>query len=171
MPIDIRISTPAAASGVAAVEEAAFGRRNEARLVAALQARGLAVVDLVAVDRNRVVGHILFSPVTVDGAAPGSSALGLGPVAVAPDRQRQGIGKLLVTAGLAACRRAHGDIVVVLGHPEYYPRFGFRPAAAAGLRLPFPVPEPAFMVLELTPGSLARCQGVVSYAPDFADCD
>src|SRR5688572_26858636 len=109
------------------IHEQAFGRPAEAYLVDALRARGQALLSLVAVQDDRVVGHILFSPVTIESADGAFPAVGLGPMAVLPALQCQGIGTLLVTMGLAECRAAGHVCVVVLGHQTYYPRFGFRP--------------------------------------------
>jgi putative acetyltransferase len=85
-----------------------------------------------------------------------------------PGRQKQGIGSRLVEAGLDECRRAGFDVVVVLGHPEYYPRFGFRPASIFGLRSEYDVPDPVFMAMELTPGAAMGVQGLVRYHEAFA---
>ena len=141
----------------------------------ALRARGQATLSLVAVEGHRVVGHILFSPVTIEsvGESGGESggepvaALGLGPMAVLPTRQRQGIGSLLVRTGLAACRDAGHGCVVVLGHPEYYPRFGFTRASRHGVTWEHPAPDEAFMLLELREGALGGRGGIVRYQPEF----
>jgi putative acetyltransferase len=112
-----------------------------------------------------VVGHVLFSPVTVAGAPDG---IGLAPLAVLPAHQRRGVGSALVREGLEACRRLGCPFVVVLGHPGYYPRFGFRRAAGAGLGNEYGADE-AFMVLALRPGSLPAGGGLVRYGPDFGE--
>jgi putative acetyltransferase len=135
--------------------------------VAALRAAGAATLSLVAEQDGRVAGHALFSPVTVTGAAAAWSALGLGPVAVLPELQRGGIGDALVRAGLAECRAQGHEVVFVLGHADYYPRFGFRPAASAGLRWEHGHEE-SFFVAELAPGALGGREGVVRYRPEFA---
>lgn len=119
-----------------------------------------------AADRDAggfVVGHIFFSPILID-QTPG---LALAPVAVLPEWQRQGVGSALVCAGLQAAAALGHALVVVVGHPEYYPRFGFVPARAAGLEVPFPVSDAAFMVCELTPGALQTARGMVHYAAPF----
>jgi putative acetyltransferase len=141
-------------AAVFALNASAFGRPAEAELVERLRAAGAATLSLVALAGGAVVGHVLFSPVRVEGP-PAWDALGLAPMAVAPARQRAGIGSQLVRAGLAACRDAGHRVVFVLGHPRFYPRFGFRPAAALGLRYAEPGCEAAFFVAELTPGALA----------------
>ncbi|HYH47212.1 MAG TPA: N-acetyltransferase [Thermoanaerobaculia bacterium] len=154
-------------AAVRAVNESAFGRREEADLVEALHGAGAAVVALVAEVDGVVVGHILFSPVEVEGSA-GQRLLGLAPMAVAPHLQRSGIGSRLVRAGLERCRELGAAGVVVLGHPEYYPRFGFAPAGRLGLRCEYDVPPEVFMAQELFPGGLSGVSGLVRYHPAFA---
>ena len=145
----------------------AFGRDDEARLVEALRASAdfAAALSLVAIDDGRVVGHILFSGIhirTVERLLP---ALALAPVAVLPERQNQGIGSALIRHGLEECRRLGHRIVVVVGHPNYYPRFGFSSARAKGLDAPFP--DAAFMVQELVAGALDGVCGTVEYPSAF----
>lgn len=118
------------------------------------------VVSVVAVEDATVLGHILFSPVTLDTAGS-ALVMGLAPMAVRPDRQRQGIGSELVRYGLERCRELGAVAVVVLGHPEYYPRFGFKPASGFGVRSEYDVPDDAFMLLELEAGTVSP--GVVRY--------
>jgi putative acetyltransferase len=117
------------------------------------------------------MGHILFTPVTIDqggGRAARLRAMGLAPVAVLPEFQRQGIGSELVRRGLTACRDIGYEAVVVLGHPDFYPRFGFAPASTFGLKCEYSVPDPVFMAIELVPGALKGISGLVKYAPEFA---
>ncbi len=148
------------------LNEHAFGGREEADIVEALHRAQAAVVALVAQAGAAVVGHILFSPVDVE-EANGKRLVGLAPMAVAPDHQRQGIGSRLVREGLARCRAAGVDGVVVLGHAEYYPRFGFVPAAQFGLRCEYDVPADVFMAIELTPDALGGVSGLVRYHEAF----
>jgi putative acetyltransferase len=150
------------------VNELAFEQPAEARLVDALRAVARPTVSLVAVDDGRVVGHIFFSPVTIEGPQGVSTAMGLAPMAVRPGRQNAGIGAALVREGLAACATLGERVVVVLGHPHYYPRFGFVPAATQGLSCEYPVPDEVFMVTELAPGALRGRAGLVKYHPEFA---
>lgn len=170
--ITARPERPEDAPAVGEVNRRAFGRAAEAELVDALRRalRRAAVpwISLVAEDGGRVAGHIVFSPVTIEGEAGASLAMGLGPMAVLPGCHNIGIGSALVRAGLEACRRAGHLVVVVLGHPRYYPRFGFLPARARGLRCEYDVPDDVFMVAELEPGALAGRTGLVRYHPEFA---
>jgi putative acetyltransferase len=153
------------------VHALAFGGRTEADLVARLRAGGKAVVSLVADEAGRVAGHILFSPVGIRGPDAGCDALGLAPMAVRPDRQRRGVGSALVRQGLEACRQLGHSRIVVLGHPGYYPRFGFVPASRFGLRSEYDVPDEAFMALALSPGAFCGCAGTAVYEPEFAGLD
>lgn len=168
------ITRPETADDYAAVHQVntlAFGREVEARLIEALRESPefIPELSLVAVEDGRVVGHILFCPLVIeteDGAAP---ALALGVLAVRPELQKQGIGSQLVREGLERCRSLGHKIVVVIGHPAYYPRFGFSPARERGLEVPFPVPDDAFLVLELVPGALDGLAGTVRYPPAFGE--
>ena len=150
-----------------AVHTAAFGRPQEGDLVEALRRAEALVISVVAVHDRHIVGHIAFSPVTVTSSTTTIEALGLGPMAVLPAYQRRGIGSQLVEAGLAACRATPYSIVVVLGHPHYYPRFGFTTAKPHGIVWEHNAPEAAFMVQEVKEGALGQVQGVVKYRPDF----
>jgi putative acetyltransferase len=165
--MNIRREGPQDVDAVRLVNERAFGQPDEAGIVDALR-RLADTISLVAAIDNQVVGHILFTPVSIDDADPTLSAAGLAPMAVLPEFQRLGIGSALVNAGLDACRAAGCDLVVVLGHPDFYPRFGFVVAAPHGLRCEYPVPPEAFMVIELRSGSLARARGLVRYRPEFS---
>ena len=158
------------ARAVYAVNERAFGRPDEADLVGRLHVERAASLSLVALEADRVIGHVLFSPVTIKRDEGGEqSAIALGPVAVVPERQRQGIGTALIREGLARCGELEKTAVVVLGDPAYYPRFGFQPASQFGIRNTFGAPEEAFMALELQPGALAGASGVAYYHPAFAE--
>ena len=111
------------------------------------------VISLVAVDSDQVVGHILFSPVSIESSQQTHRAVG--------------IGRQLIQEGLQVCRQAGYEIVVVLGHPSYYPRFGFMLAREQGIHWEQEVPGDAFMVMELKPGALQGCQGTARYLPEF----
>jgi putative acetyltransferase len=164
----IRAEQPADAAAVHQVHATAFPTAAEAQLVDLLRAAGKAWISLVAEIDGRIVGQVLFSPVTVDAWVGVQVGVGLAPVAVLPAYQRQGIGRRLIQAGLAECRRVGRPFVVVLGEPGYYSRFGFQRASARGLTNEYGVDEP-FLVLELEPGTLPAGGGLVKYAPEFAE--
>jgi putative acetyltransferase len=150
------------------VHACAFGRELEARLVDLLRAAGKAIIGLVGCEGERVVGHILFSPITIANAPTDLRGLALGPVGVLPERQRRGIGSALIREGLARCEGTGYDLVILLGHVTYYPRFGFKCAKAFGLDNEYGA-EDAFMVRELKPGILMQVSGLVKFAPEFRD--
>jgi putative acetyltransferase len=164
----IRPERTADIAAVRGVHGAAFPTDAEARLVDRLRAGGQARVSLVAEVDGGVVGHIVFSPVSVAAPSGYCHGLGLAPLAVLPEYQRRGVGSALVRAGLAVCQQEGHAFVVVLGHPGYYPRFGFRQASAVGLSNEYGADE-AFMVLELQPGALPASGGLVKYGPEFAE--
>ena len=171
-PIEIRPERPGDARAIHRVNREAFGQPEEADLVDRLRAAvgdsgEKAWISLVARRDSEIIGHILFTEVTIRSGSASRSATGLAPMAVLPGRQRQGIGSKLVEAGLAACRAAGHQLIVVLGHPAYYPRFGFTPAIDFGLRCEYDAPSEAFMALELEAGALAGVAGTVCYRPEF----
>jgi putative acetyltransferase len=167
--MNIRIEKARDAVGVGAVNEQAFGRPDEARLVERLRREADPYIGLVAEDDKRIVGHIAFTPVTIEGWVGHPRAVGLAPLAVAPSVQRKGIGGQLTRAGLAHCRAQGFALAVVLGDPEYYARFGFVPAAERGLADEYHAPPGAFRVLELQLGALTGAAGTVRYDAAFAD--
>lgn len=187
----LRPEKPGDISRVRDINELAFEGRVQADLIDALRAAGGVTLSVVAVlggrhaagesaapaDRSQmcggevidgeVVGHALFTPVTVTMENKETSLLGLGPVAVLPLRQHQGVGTLMIAGCLEHLRASGHKGVVVVGEPGYYRRFGFIPAARWGLRWEMDVPEEDFMAMELTPGVLAGVSGVVRYRPEF----
>ena len=158
---------PDDAVAVSEVHTAAFGRPDEARIVERLRERARPYLGLVAMDADELVGHLLFTPVPPHCYQAPYTILALAPMAVRPAWQRRGIGSALVREGLDTCRAAGHDVVVVVGHPAFYPRFGFVPARPAGLMSEPPFPDEAFMVAELMPGALRGRRGVVLYGGDF----
>lgn len=147
------------------VNEAAFGSSDEANLVDALRADLVVLLSLVAELDGRVVGHILFSRMSIETPTGAVPAVALAPMAVLPPFQRQGIGGRLIRHGLDALRGLNERIVIVVGHATYYPRFGFSAEKARSLENPFP-PD-VFMALELSPGALDRVGGPVRYPHAF----
>ena len=149
----------------------AFGGENEAQLVNKLRHRTnfIPQLSLVAEMDGQVVGYILFSQVILETSDKNLAMLALAPMAVLPRFQNQGIGSALVRQGLQVCREMGEKTVVVIGHPNFYPRFGFTPAQVYDIRAPFPVPDEVFMVIELEPGALDGISGTVTYPPVFDD--
>jgi putative acetyltransferase len=152
-------------TAIRAVNIAAFGRPGaetlEADIVDALRDHGKAILSLVAVLEDAIVGHVLFSPLTFEPPQPLLTGIALGPLAVVPAFQRQGIGSALVKAGLEECRLLGYGSVFLLGYPAYYSRFGFRPASAFDFRPPMLPRDPdAFQAIELRPGALDGVSGV-----------
>jgi putative acetyltransferase len=166
--LTVRLETSADQPAVARVVTDAFGQPGEARLVEVLRSEADPHISLVAERNGAIVGHVFFSPVTVEGA-PNAPPLGaLAPLAVAPSLQGGGIGSALVRAGLAHCSEHGWRAVFLLGEPGYYARFGFGLAAPRGLRYRSEAFDAGFQALELEPGALDGVRGLVQYPPAFA---
>ncbi len=153
---------------VYAINVAAFESSAEAGLVDSLREQAQPYVSLVAEEDGVVIGHIMFSPVSLSGHAD-LQVIGLAPMSVTPERQREGIGSALVRAGLERCKEMGFVAAVVLGHPDYYPRFGFQPSSRFGIDSEYDVPEEVFMAMELQPGALDEKSGRASYHSAFGD--
>lgn len=138
-----RRESPEDIAAVRAVETAAFSRPNEAALVDGLRAAGALKLSAIAELDGRIVGHVAYSPIFIESASGSADALALAPMAVHPDWQRKGLGSALVRWSLNECRSDGHELVIVVGHPEYYPRFGFLPAMPLGVSCPFDVPSEA----------------------------
>ena len=166
----IRPETRRDFDAIAEINRLAFGQDDEAKLVEGI--RLLEGFDpdlsLVAASGDALIGHILFSPIHIECEMRTVSALALAPMAVRPEHQRKGIGTRLVEEGLNVCKGRGHRLVIVLGHPDYYPRFGFVPGSRHGLRCPFPAPDEAFMGLALFPGALHDVAGLVVYSKPFS---
>jgi putative acetyltransferase len=152
--------------GIRRVVESAFETAFEADMVDALRQQARPIVSFVATLDDVVVGHILFSPLTLS-SQPDMAVMALAPVAVVPERQRQGIGSALVRAGIEECRHLGALAIVVIGHPEYYRRFGFVRASGFGLTSRYDVRDEAFMALELQPGALSGKAGAIHFHAAF----
>ena len=161
--------SPGDSPAIFEVNRQAFGQDGEARLVSALREDGDydPALSLVAVHGGRIIGHILFPPVSIVSETATIPALALAPLSVHQDYQGMGIGAALVHDGLAECRRLGHKIVIVVGHPGYYPRFGFTLASNRGIHAPFPCPDEAFMTLGLADRALDGISGTVEYPLAF----
>ncbi len=164
--LTIRAEGEGDGAAIRQVNEDAFGREDEAHLVESLRAEGVVLLSLVAQLGDTIVGHVLFSRMWIETSTGAIDAVALAPIAVARRYQRQGIGGSLIRHGLETLRSSGERIVIVVGHPEYYPRFGFSSARARSLESPFP-PGP-FMALELTRSALDGVRGRVKYPGEFA---
>jgi putative acetyltransferase len=165
--IDIRDEQPGDVTAIREVNRLAFAQEEEGRIVDALRANGATTLSLVATDNNAIVGHIMFSPLfigTVQGA-------GLGPMAVVPSHQRQGIGSRLVAAGIGHLHTQGCPFIVVIGHPTFYPRFGFRRVASYGLTCEWEVPAEGFMVKVLNPEVAGLLRGIAHYRREFSSTE
>jgi putative acetyltransferase len=161
----IRKAEAADLPAIRKIHDAAFGGPGEGKLVADLIADGLDTLSLVAIEDGALIGHVLFSPLLVEIEGEAIRALALAPLGIAPAYQRRGFGQALVRAGLRDVRALGWEAVIVLGHPDYYGKFGFRADLATGFTAPFR--GPAFMALELRPGSLSGRKGRIIYPISF----
>lgn len=163
----IRPEEPADITAIHRLNELAFGQPGEGDLVDALRRADALTLSLVAADGNEVVGHIAFSPVTIAADGAVVEALGLAPMAVLPARQKTGIGARLIADALGRCQKMSYGLVVVLGDPAYYQRFGFVTSKPHGIEWEHKVPAEVFMVRELRDGALDGVSGTVRYRPEF----
>jgi putative acetyltransferase len=165
--MNIRLEQPADEAQVRAVNEKAFGRPEEAGIVDRLRLSCPEAISLVADDGGEVVGHIIFTVVFIDSPKGKLWGRGLAVMAVLPDRQRQGIGSRLIERGLDLLREEKCPFVIVVGHPEYYPRFGFTRASGYNLSSQWEgMPDEAFMVLVMDQGAMQGVSGVATYRDD-----
>ncbi|MCB0622436.1 MAG: N-acetyltransferase [Saprospiraceae bacterium] len=169
MKLYIRTETAADLPAVAAVVEQAFQQKDEAVLVDRLRRHPayLPALSLVAEADGQVVGHLLFTPAEIQDGGKSVPTLCLAPMSVAPGFQKKGVGKELIRTGLQKARELGFRSVIVLGHSDYYPKFGFRRADRWNIRCPFPAPPEAFMALELVEGGLDGVAGEVVYLEPF----
>ena len=166
--VEVRVEQPGDIEAVREVNEKAFGEPQEAEIVDALRTTCKDLLSLVALHNKQVIGHIFFSPVTLVGPSHEITGMGLAPMAVLPRFQGNGIGSLLVRQGLRQLRDQGCPFVIVLGHPEYYPRFGFIPASRRKITCQWPgVPDESFMVLSLDDSAIPASGGEARYMDEF----
>ena len=165
MLIEIREERSDDVAAVREVNRRAFGQDQESNIVDALRTNGGALLSLVATVNGQVAGHIMYSPLTV---AENVLGVALGPMAVVPEYQRQGIGTQLIEAGNRKIKDAGYPFIIVVGHPAYYPRFGFRPASEYGIKCEWDVPDEVFMLLVLNEAKMQGASGVAKYRHEFS---
>jgi len=167
--IKIRKETGQDVPAIRTVNEKAFGQSNEADIIEQLRKSCAPFLSLVAEQNDQIIGHILFTPVTIETDKGTYQGMGLAPMAVLPEHQNKGIGSSLINEGLKAIRSSGTAFVVVLGHPNYYPKFGFEPSSKYAIRCEWEVPEEAFMVLFFDPSKAKDICGIAKYRSEFAD--
>ena len=165
MLVEIREEKPGDVAAIRDVNKRAFGQDQEGRIVDALRSNDALLLSLVAILNGEVVGHIAYSPILIDDEVPGAA---LGPMAVRPEHQRKGIGGKLIEAGNRRLRDAGCSFIIVLGHADYYPRFGFRRASTYGIKCEWEVPEDVFMVLVLDEQKMRGVSGFAKYRHEFS---
>jgi len=165
----VRREQPQDVPKIREVNKRAFGQEQEASVVDKLRENCNSILSLVALAGNEVVGHILFSPTVIEGKNGRLVGSGLAPLAVLPEYQRRGIGSELVQTGVARIREGGCPYIIVLGHPEYYARFGFEPASRFGISSEWHVPDEAFMILLLNRRAMKDISGVAKYREEWAE--
>jgi putative acetyltransferase len=163
--IEIREEGPNDVAAIRDLNRRAFGQDQEGNIVDALRANGAALLSLVATLKHQVVGHIMYSPISVGDNVMGAA---LGPMAVLPEFQRQGIGSKLIEVGNRKLKDAGCPFIIVVGHADYYPRFGFRSASKHGIKCEWQVPDDAFMLLVLDEAQMAGVSGLAKYRHEFS---
>jgi putative acetyltransferase len=164
----IREENPGDVAAIREVNYRAFGQHLEGDIVDELRSNGAALLSLVAIQDRHVVGHIMYSPISVGGQAMGAA---LGPMAVLPEFQRRGIGSQLIQTGSRKLQDSGYPFVIVLGHADYYPRFGFKPATTYGVQCEWDVPDEAFMLLVLDESKMQAVHGLAKYRQEFSMAD
>ena len=168
MTIRIRKEKLGDAQQIRMVTELAFGQPQEADIVEGLRRTCSNLLSIVAIMDDEIVGHILFSPVTLETKSRQLNGMGLAPMAVSPEYQRQGIGSQMIKQGLFELEKSGCPFIIVLGHPEYYPRFGFNPASRYNIQSEWDVPDDVFMITVFDKQQLKGVTGIARYHPEFA---
>lgn len=167
--VNIRDEKPEDIGAIRSLNVMAFGQPQEANLIEALRTNCGVLLSLVATIDGQVVGHVLYSPVSIGSDEKKVVGAGLGPMAVLPEHQRRGIGTKLIELGNKRLKENRCPFIVVLGHPEYYPRFGFKPASCCGIKCEWDVPDNVFMVLVLDEEKMRGVSGLARYRAEFSN--
>lgn len=164
----IRLEQAGDLNDIRDINEKAFGQPQEANIIDNLRENCEDILSLVAIEKEKIVGHILFSPVVIEGKQGIIKGMGLAPMAVSPEFQRHGIGSQLVNTGIEHLRRIKCPFIIVLGHPDYYPRFGFEPASRFEIKSQWDgIPDNAFMILWLDTSIMNQISGIAKYRSEF----
>ena len=169
MNIKLRPEQPGDYQGITRVNDIAFKRKAEGKLIEELRKADNydSNLSIVAETEAEIIGHILFTPVSIKNKGHHYKSLALAPMSVLPEFQKRNVGKLLVIFGLQIAKESGYESVIVLGHPSYYPKLGFKRASKWSIKSPFPAPDEAFMAIELFPGSLDGISGQVIFPSAF----
>ena len=166
--IKIRVERVEDYEAVRKINDKAFGQVEEGRIVDKIREACEEIISLVAVEDEKVVGHIFFSPAVIINKGETIKGMGLAPMAVHPDYQNKGIGSLLVKEGIKRVKETGCPFIIVLGHDKYYPRFGFETASKYGIYPQWEgVPDEAFMVMILDKVTMSGVSGVATYRKEF----
>ncbi len=164
----IRQENPEDIDDIHTLNERAFGQPQEANIIDKLRNNCEGFLSLVAIENEKIIGHIFFSPAVIEGQRSIIKGMGLAPMAVLPEMQRQGIGTQLVKTGIENLKEMQCPFIIVLGHPEYYPRFGFERASLYGIKCQWEgIPDEAFMVLWLDKSTMNPVSGILKYRNEF----
>lgn len=170
--VEIRLEQPKDIDEIRLLNYKAFGQHEEGRIVDKVRKSCIGILSLVAISNNKIVGHIMFSPVTIETHEGVIEGMGLAPMAVLPELQNKGIGSKLVKEGLRIIRNTTCPFVIVLGHEKYYPRFGFQRASKYGLKSQWEgIPDEAFMAMIINDSVMEGVSGIVRYRDEFDSDD
>ena len=169
MKITIEAETEGDYEQITRLHAIAFNGDGEARLVEKLRRTPIYIpeLSLVAKYRNAIIGHILFYPIKINTCRKKCNSLALAPVSVIPSFQNRKVGSRLIKEGLEKAQKLGFKSVIVVGHPEYYPRFGFEKASKYGISAPFHVPDNALFAIELQKDGLKNCSGIIEYPSEY----
>ena len=168
MPVEVRDEYQGDIPAIRDLNKRAFEQDQEANIIDALRSNRAVMLSMVAISDGQVVGHIMYSPISIDGKVSGAA---LGPMAVLPEYQGQGVGSELIKKGNQRLRNDGCPFIIVLGHSEYYARFGFEPASMHEITCEWDVPDNVFMVLILDEAKMRGISGVAKYRPEFSSVE
>jgi putative acetyltransferase len=166
--VKIRVEKKSDFNAIKYVNDKAFNQPQEGNVIEKIRNTDSRILSLVAELDNKIIGHIFFSPVEIEGHPEIKNGMGLAPLAVLPEYQKQGIGKMLIKEGISKLKKQSVPFIIVLGHEHYYPKFGFETAAKYGLKSQWiGVPDEAFMVMILNKDKMKNVHGVAKYREEW----